>query len=211
MNDIEWSVLELPNLPIYRTKLTKKITKLLWKKIDIAKVQRRNMSDALAGNISSSLALEEDVTFSSTVLYPICKHIIDSNIDTLGPELHPSAPDVSLDIEWWVNFQKQLEFNPQHNHAGILSFVIWMQIPTDWREQHTIPSAKVSNSPAASDFQFTYTDIVGNIKAHPIYMDKSMEGTMVVFPAHLSHSVYPFYDCDEERISIAGNVHWNIS
>ena len=39
---------------------------------------------------------------------------------------------------FWVNYQKQGEFNPYHEHGGIYSFSIWMQIPTDWRDQHNL-------------------------------------------------------------------------
>ena len=34
---------------------------------------------------------------------------------------------------------------------------------------------------------------------------------MLFFPAKLMHTVYPFYDCDEERISISGNIKLDIS
>tara|TARA_B100001059_G_scaffold37275_1_gene30199 strand:- start:710 stop:1345 length:636 start_codon:yes stop_codon:yes gene_type:complete len=210
MKEIEWDPLELPNLPIYKTKLPENVMDYLWQRIDIAKKENKIVTNKLAGNISSSLELTDDGFFANNVLIPISKHMVDSNLAAFGPQLHRDSLSPTLDLIWWVNFQKQLEFNPQHNHAGILSFVIWMQIPTDWREQHTIPSAKASNSPAASDFQFTYTDIVGNIDVCPIHMDKSVEGSMVIFPAHLNHSVHPFYDCDEERISIAGNVLWTV-
>ena len=37
-------------------------------------------------------------------------------------------------------------------------------------------------------------------------MSPEMEGTMIFFPAKLKHTVYPFYDCKEERISISGNI-----
>ena len=59
-------------------------------------------------------------------------------------------------------------------------------------------SLKGSNGPAASDFQFTYADILGNIQTYPILMDKNSEGYMFIFPAHLGHSVHPFYDCYDE-------------
>ena len=29
----------------------------------------------------------------------------------------------------WVNFQKKYEFNPLHDHTGIISFVIWIDVP----------------------------------------------------------------------------------
>ena len=30
---------------------------------------------------------------------------------------------------FWVNYQKQYEFNPLHDHSGIYSFVIFVKIP----------------------------------------------------------------------------------
>ena len=87
-----------------------------------------------------------------------------------------------------------------------MSFVIWMKIPTDWREQHDLPFAKNSNHPVTSDFQFTYSDILGNIQDYSIPMDSEKEVVILLFPSRLRHQVYPFYNCDEQRISISGNI-----
>ena len=37
-------------------------------------------------------------------------------------------------------------------------------------------------------------------------MDPEVEGTMFIFPSSLTHQVYPFYNTDDERISISGNI-----
>ena len=37
-------------------------------------------------------------------------------------------------------------------------------------------------------------------------MSKEMEGTILFFPSELKHTVYPFYNCEEDRISISGNI-----
>ena len=50
---------------------------------------------------------------------------------------------------FWVNFQHQHEFNPAHNHTGIYSFVVWLQIPTTHREQN---EDNVSNAELKSTF-----------------------------------------------------------
>ena len=34
----------------------------------------------------------------------------------------------------------------------------------------------------------------------------ALEGNILFFPAALRHTVYPFYNFDEPRISIAGNL-----
>ena len=111
---------------------------------------------------------------------------------------------------FWVNFQKQHEFNPLHNHAGVYSFVIFMKIPYDWREQHELPFVKVSNAPRAGNFEFVYTDVMGCLSSLCYHLDSSFEGTILFFPAEMRHLVYPFYNCEEERISISGNVTYGI-
>ena len=86
----------------------------------------------------------------------------------------------------WVNYQKQNDFFPIHTHNGVYSFVVWMKIP--------------------SNFVFNYSNIIGKSVPFEFEMNTSIEGTMVLFPSNLQHSVYPFYNCKEERVSISGNV-----
>ena len=43
------------------------------------------------------------------------------------------------------------------------------------------------------------------------HLDKEAEGHILFFPAKLMHTVYPFYNCDKERISISGNIIFDIS
>ena len=107
--------------------------------------------------------------------------------------------------DFWVNHQYQTEFNPLHNHFGIYSFVIWMKIPTDYREQKQLPIAQ-ANSTSISNFQFQFINMLGEPCNHTYEMSPSREGTLLFFPSKLLHSVYPFYNCKEERISISGNI-----
>jgi hypothetical protein len=109
----------------------------------------------------------------------------------------------------WVNFQKKCEFNPNHNHSGVISFVIWIEIPYDIKEEISSGYGKNSTMNLSSAFQFTYCDILGNITNYPIYVDKSYEGKIIIFPNKLVHCVYPFFSSDEYRISVAGNITIN--
>ena len=83
-----------------------------------------------------------------------------------------------------------------------------MSIPTDWREQNELPFLQGMSEAdkKASIFEFEYLDMLGNIKNYGYRLDSSMEGEMVFFPASLRHTVYPFYNCDKPRISVAGNL-----
>jgi hypothetical protein len=51
---------------------------------------------------------------------------------------------------------------------------------------------------------------MGNIRPYAYRLDSSSEGTMLFFPAEMMHQVYPFYNCEEERITISGNIVYDI-
>ena len=105
----------------------------------------------------------------------------------------------------WVNYQKQTEFNPRHHHTGIYSFVVWMKIPTNFEDQRKLKIAE-STSNFISNFCFDYKNMLGHETGSVYPMSPEMEGVMLFFPSELNHAVYPFYNCDEERISISGNL-----
>ena len=193
----------------------------LWEYISKSK-DEDTIHKNLAGNISRSLHLyDTDNWFFDNVLIPIiaeyrdeypiryqeqslmltgCDHKIFS-----GNEKAPFTLS-----SFWVNFMKQHEFNPIHRHTGLFSFNIFMKIPYDWKEQHELPHVKASNSPSAGNFEFLYVDIMGNISTYIYKLDPTCEGLILFFPATIQHLVYPFYNCEEERLTISGNVAYDI-
>ena len=205
-NNIEWNRFSLPNIPLYDVKLPDDIVNRLWSYVDKSEI-RCNAS--LAGNIAESYHLvDDDDYFFNTVLKPVSLRYISEN-PNMGylQSNHRSSEDICLN-KFWVNYQYKTEFNPMHIHTGIISFVIWLKIPTEAEEQHNLPIAKNSNTPSASDFSFAYTDIIGNIQSYQIQLSPKDNGLMMIFPASLNHQVYPFYECDKKRVSISGNVCW---
>ena len=164
----------------------------------------RSWKDKLVGDISDSKLLEDSNNwFFNNVLLKCCL-VYKDVYSNMGSNLPISGGDYPYYMrEWWVNYQQQTEFNPVHTHTGVYSFVIWLKIPIDHKEQN---KDNTSNAKLRSSFQFTYTDMLGSIKDYNYNLDKSWEGTMLFFPSQLHHQVYPFYNCDEERISISGNI-----
>ena len=185
----------------------------LWEYISTAKENPKSYKGNLVGNLSSSLILNDtDNWFFDNVCIPIIteyKEVFNKYTGVFIQKFFQKGVPYMLG-SLWVNFQKQHEFNPMHNHAGVFSFVVFMKIPTDWREQHEIPFVKESNSPKASAFEFVYTDIMGTIQSYTYCLDSSFEGIMLFFPAEMMHLVYPFYNCEEERITISGNIVYDI-
>jgi len=186
----------------------------LWEYISSAKENPKPYNAELAGNVSSSLVLNDtDNWFFVNACIPIIgkyKEFFKNSTAFISQPISIIDLPYVLD-NFWVNFQKQHEFNPPHNHGGIWSFVVWIKIPTDFREQHALPFSANSNMPKASDFEFQYTTMLGDITGSNYVLDKKSEGQMLFFPAKLLHSVYPFYECDKERVSISGNIHFDTS
>ena len=84
-----------------------------------------------------------------------------------------------------------------------------MKIPTKHFEQNKNPISLNANTHAISAFQFQFTDILGQIRPYLYEMNPEIEGKMLFFPSKLSHTVYPFFNCGEDRISISGNIILN--
>ena len=108
----------------------------------------------------------------------------------------------------WVNIQKKHEFNPPHEHTGVASFVIWIKIPYELADEEAyFPAVSGgNNSNRTSKFTFHYSNLMGQHKHFMVEVDKNHEGTIVMFPSKLNHSVNPFYTSDDYRISVAGNI-----
>jgi len=106
----------------------------------------------------------------------------------------------------WVNFQQKYEFNPLHRHGGLYSFVIWIEVPYFLNFEKDISPGKKSIDNRSGTFEFTYVDVVGQLRGECIPVDKTYEGDIILFPAALHHMVHPFYSSDKYRISVAGNI-----
>jgi len=199
------NILEIKSVTPYvggwlEIKLPKSTIDRLWSYTKKAKIDYRSK---LAGNISKELILiDQDNWFFNNVLTDIIKTYEESFRNLSGTNLTYNHPYILN--KFWVNYQKQTEFNPFHDHTGIYSFVIWMQLPYDYKKQQNLSFVKNSNAPRASIFEFTYINILGGLKT--VYY-KGIEGHMLFHPAQLSHQVYPFYNCSKERISISGNIY----
>ena len=93
----------------------------------------------------------------------------------------------------WVNYQRKNEYNPMHTHSGIVSFVIFADIPYGPEERNTHRSNGA--------FQ---------LEAEVLPVDKSWNGVILMFPSTTKHAVYPFKSTDTERVTVSGNLTWNV-
>ena len=100
----------------------------------------------------------------------------------------------------WVNFQKQNEYNPVHDHAEALSFVIYLKIPEELKAEN---KKYVGTSRGPGSIMFTYGD--GGRQYVTFQSHFPEDRDIFVFPAAQKHYVAPFESACE-RISVAGNV-----
>lgn len=207
--EMELLTRNFPNVGAIEGQLPKDIVDNLWKLIEESKKQPDDMKPELAGNISSSIRLDAKSPLLEDFVTNVIGSFINQNINSFGP---PRRVIMKEGQGWtleslWVNFQKKHEFNPPHDHSGVYSFVIWMQIPTSFAEQRKLPICVNSNANTQiSNFAFSYTNTLGMVTQFMYNMEKEAEGYMVMFPSQLKHEVFPFYENDGERISISGNV-----
>jgi hypothetical protein len=164
-------------------------------------------NETLAGNIKKEYFLETSKSIVEEYVLGLANDYHDNyyfleslNFKTTGRSLPIKLGSL------WVNYQEKGEFNPHHKHTGILSFVIWIKIPYDIRDEKESSPGMYSNTNSAGYFEFIYNDILGNTQSYQIPADNSFEGKILMFPNMLMHGVYPFFTSEEYRISVSGNI-----
>ena len=132
-----FKTIELPNIPILQATLPEPVITYLWDLIGVAEKKPKNLKDGLAGNISKSIELYDEQNIFET----FCVPSLESLDEKFGRGWHPLNSGHSYNYKLtnlWVNYQKQTEFNPMHDHGGSYSFVVWMKIPTSNKEQREL-------------------------------------------------------------------------
>ena len=156
----------------------------------------------------SKLIEDKDNWFFETILKNLTERLFYRDLDVYHKYyIEKEEPPPKFEMNRvWVNYQKKHEFNPLHDHSGLYSFVIFMKIPTHWKEQHAL-NLDNFRARVASDFMFVWTEKnIDYLRQENFSLSLEDEGRMLFFPATLRHLVYPFYECEEERVTISGNI-----
>jgi hypothetical protein len=166
------------------------------------KKELKNANNTLAGHIQDEYLIEVTNDYSNYICDCIANNPIIKNYLNKIHILNKNCP-IFLEKSW-INFQKKYEFNPLHDHSGIFSFIIFMQIPYKLEEEFKVYSNVTLLT--TSCLSFIYSDVNGTIVDKTCSVDESYLYKMLIFPAKLKHIVYPFYTSDKERITVSGNV-----
>jgi hypothetical protein len=170
---------------------------------------QQNWKDAIPANINLAGKIKKEYVLSSSISH--MQELLNPLITAYNQEfdyvsdISVNTKDCSVILDTaWVNFQEKYEYNPAHNHSGLMSFVMWIKIPFSLEEESKIFS-ETSRSAENGSFSFLYTNTNGQIKNYNIPVDSSYENVCVLFPSTMMHCAYPFYTSDDYRISVSGN------
>ena len=127
----------------------------------------------------------------------------------IGNMLISNTPVPSTVTRWelkqlWINFQHAKEYNPPHDHAGDISFVIYLQVPDEIKEENERTQGEHRNE-GPGTIAFDYGLMMPFSLCRHFRMPTP--GDLFIFPAWLPHYVHSF-DSDVERISVSGNINF---
>ncbi len=176
--------------------LIKKLNEYVDKTIlDENKSKELDYGKKLAGNVKQEFILEPNFCdksgFSNFLVKGVSKWI----------ELSERKKITKLEIvSSWVVRQFQNEYNPVHYHSGHVSGVGYLKVPKN--------SGKTFQSSKRSNLNGHLSLIHGNrmFSSDSVFDIEPKVGDFYFFPNYLMHSVYPFYESNEERRSISFNA-----
>jgi len=176
-----------------------------------AKVEKDNLNNQLVGHIKQEYRINNVPEDFTKFIYWACGQ---EPVYTSWRDMAVMSEDKPVYLDkLWVNYQKKYEFNPPHDHSGFVSFVIFVKIPYDLKEEEKMFPALGNNAQArnhTSKFTLLNPGFDGRIKVDPIDVDKSFEGKMLMFSAKQLHEVFPFYTSDDYRITVSGNLKFQV-
>ena len=173
-------------------KLNEYVDKII---LDENKSKELDWGKRLAGNVKQEFKLEpkfcDKSGFSNFLVKAVSKWI----------ELSERKKITKLEIvSSWVVRQFQNEYNPVHHHSGHVSGVGYLKVPKNFGK--TFQSSKKSNANGHLSL------IHGNrmFSSESVFDIEPKVGDFYFFPNYLMHTVYPFYESNEERRSVSFNA-----
>lgn len=182
---------------VAKMKMTDAFHKVLMEEADASQTESQLYQHRLAGIIKKEYELKDYTKVQPFIsdIVRIYDHIWDKwrNADK------PSKNQYLINA-LWVNYQRQYEFNPPHDHSDDLSFVAYLRIPEELKKEYKAYKGKSSGPGGIS---FLYGE--GNRQAITYQAYFPEEKDFFIFPAWLKHWVAPFMS-DVERVSVSGNI-----
>ena len=119
-----------------------------------AKNNKRDFRDKLAGILEKETGYSEE---SKAKVVPALSNylgVYDQMYERFINKKYEKKPEYILSA-LWINYQKQGEYNPPHDHDGKLSFVAYLQIPDELKKEN---KNYIGKSCGPGGIQFVYGD-----------------------------------------------------
>ena len=162
-----------------------------------SRVKEQDYRNRLAGIVKEEYEYKDKGMFVQEIAQIL--GVYDEAFQKWKSERYKNKPHYVL-TSLWVNFMKKHEYNPPHDHADQLSFVIFLDVPNEIKEE---AKAFKGQSGGPGSLSFVYGE--GNRQAITYQSIIPQNRDMFIFPSWLKHYVAPFYS-DVTRISVSGNV-----
>ena len=161
-----------------------------------SKIDHKSM---LAGHINNEFlySKEDQEWFMKEIDYVFFDYIQKLKKISLNPKFNIKSVMLR---SLWINFMKNGEYNPPHDHTGNISFVIYTSVPKEIINENLKFEGKGAG-PGCITFLYGEKSIMYKT----IFSFIPKEGDMFLFPASLRHFVAPFKS-DVKRVSISGNI-----
>ena len=178
-----------------KSKLSKKIIKIINNQVDKSTLSRKN-------DYSAKLAsqIKNEIKFSNSFIKKnLSKELIKNIKSYLDKSDVKKIKEIKI-IDLWVVRQLKNEYNPIHYHEGQLSGVGYLKIPKNMNQNKMVNYKKFKTN-GTIDF------INGqkNLLSKSIYNLNPKLGDLLIFPNYLMHTVYPF-NVDGEKRSFSFNA-----
>ena len=182
---------------VLKLKITDEFFELLKKESEASVKEELSYTHRLAGIIQKEYKLRD-----LKIIQPFMKDLVNIYDQVWDKWRNSDKPSKNkyLIKTMWVNYQRQHEFNPPHDHSDDLSFIVYLKIPKEIKEEYDNYKGKSSGPGGIS---FIYGE--GNRQAITYQAHFPEEKDLFIFPAWLKHYVAPFKS-DEVRISVYVNL-----
>ena len=168
---------------VIRVKISDTFKKLL---LDESKKNKLDYENKLAGILYRETGYTEE---SKKIILPHlsqCLGVYDQAYQRYVYKPYEKKPEYILSA-LWINFQKKNDYNPPHDHDGKLSFVTYLQIPDELKEENKNYKGR---SCGPGGIQFLYGNGPRDCVTYMSFFPE--ENDMFIFPAWLKHWVAPY-------------------
>ena len=169
----------------------------------VAKREKHRHNKYLAGLIAEEYRFKlEDNKKVAAMFGPHIDEYIKQGMTYSGGDYRQLLEDGAAVLQGtWVNYMKAGEFNPPHTHGGLISMILYLDVPE--LIDQSAKEVEGNTLPGAVSFRWGENQPLSiNLAAAA-----PKTGELYIFPAHVEHQVTPFYvDCT--RISVSSN--WEI-